>query len=92
MATDVATPRDEKDMSNKEKLELMRELFAEAPEVGKSALERVLAELEARATKAPPKPGRHSPGQGLGADDHRPHRARRRGADARVPAAARRQP
>jgi hypothetical protein len=56
MATDVATPRDEKDMSTKEKLELMRELFAEAPEVGKSALERVLAELEAQATKAPPKP------------------------------------
>ena len=54
MAT--ATQRDEKDTSTPEKLAVMRELFADAPEVGKAALERVFAELQSQATKAPPQP------------------------------------
>ena len=37
-------------------LEQLRELFADAPEVGRSALERVLGELEQQATAKPPEP------------------------------------
>jgi hypothetical protein len=56
MATDVAAPHNQKDMSTKEELEHLRDLFADAPEVGKSALDRVLTELQAQATQAPPQP------------------------------------
>jgi hypothetical protein len=38
------------------KLEKMRELFADAPEVGKVALERVLEALKSQASAAPPPP------------------------------------
>ena len=38
------------------KIEHMRELFADAPEVGKAALDRVLKELESQATQTPPTP------------------------------------
>jgi hypothetical protein len=39
-----------------QKIDELRELFADAPEVGRSALERVLGELSSQATKAPPEP------------------------------------
>jgi hypothetical protein len=39
-----------------QKIQQLRELFADAPEVGRSALERVLKELESQATEAPPEP------------------------------------
>ena len=55
MATDVAS-QPEQEMTTEQKLEHMRELFADAPEVGKAALERVLKELESQATQAPPQP------------------------------------
>jgi hypothetical protein len=38
------------------KLERMRELFADAPEVGKAALERVLEALKSQASVTPPPP------------------------------------
>src|ERR1700742_1275169 len=46
----------EQSSSAQEKLEQLRALFADAPEVGKSALERVLAKLTAQAAETPPPP------------------------------------
>jgi hypothetical protein len=40
--------------TTEEKFARLRELFADAPEVGRSALERVLGELESQATDTPP--------------------------------------
>ena len=37
-----------------EKINQLRELFADAPEVGKTALEKVLSRLASDASKAPP--------------------------------------
>ncbi len=42
--------------TTEEKIAQLRELFADAPEVGRSALERVLGELESQATQTPPEP------------------------------------
>jgi hypothetical protein len=42
--------------TTEEKIAQLRELFADAPEVGRSALERVLGELESQATETPPEP------------------------------------
>ena len=46
----------EQEPTTAEKISQLRELFADAPEVGRSALERVLGELEAQATQTPPEP------------------------------------
>src|SRR5262245_57001132 len=46
----------EQDRSAEEKIQKLRELFADAPEVGKSALERVLGELSSQASQEPPPP------------------------------------
>ena len=51
MATQLA-----QETTTEEKLAQLRELFADAPEVGRSALERVLAELQSQATETPPEP------------------------------------
>ena len=97
MTTDVGVEtRPVQELTVEQQLDYLRELFADAPEVGKKALENVLKELNAQASKAPPPlvqsaGGREPAGQGLRADDHRPLRARRSGAAARVPAAVRRQ-
>jgi hypothetical protein len=50
MATDV------QDLTIEEKIGKLRELFADAPEVGKQALENALQELTAQASKTPPPP------------------------------------
>ena len=42
--------------SVQEKINKLRELFADAPEVGKTALEKVLSRLASDASKAPPPP------------------------------------
>jgi hypothetical protein len=39
-----------------EKIQLLRKLFADAPEVGKKALENVLGELTSQASETPPPP------------------------------------
>jgi hypothetical protein len=59
MATQMqsSTPAEsERARSGKKKLQELRELFADAPEVGRKALENVLGELTAQATQAPPLP------------------------------------
>ena len=43
-------------MSTEEKIHHLRELFADAPEVGKTALENVLRELTSQASDSPPVP------------------------------------
>src|SRR4051794_6601401 len=55
MATQTQTPTgSEYDQGAEEKIRQLRALFADAPEVGKSALERVLGELSSQASEAPP--------------------------------------
>jgi hypothetical protein len=44
------------DRAVEEKISQMRELFADAPEVGRTALEKVLSRLASDASKAPPPP------------------------------------
>src|SRR4029079_615453 len=46
----------ERDLTVEEKIQQLRELFADAPEVGKTALENVLKRLASDASKAPPPP------------------------------------
>jgi hypothetical protein len=53
MATDVQTTGQE---TTAEQLEHLRGLFAEAPEVGRSAMERVLSKLASQASETPPEP------------------------------------
>jgi hypothetical protein len=57
MATgmDTAT-RSDGELTVERKIQRLRELFADAPEVGKTALERVLQRLAADASQAPPPP------------------------------------
>ena len=78
-----------------QKIQKLRELFADASEVGKKALENVIKELFAgfgtAAANRKRRPGRRPSGQGLGVDHHRSVRARRREAAAHVPAIAGRQ-
>ena len=97
MATDVKTIRSEQDLTIEEKLEHMRELFADAPEVGKAALESVLEELTAQATQTPPPPVESAGRAGIRLGNVSELTiivplAPGGAGDARVPAAARRQP
>ena len=46
----------ERGLSVKEKIQKLRELFADAPEIGKTALENVLGELTLQASQEPPPP------------------------------------
>src|SRR5689334_2268679 len=50
------TTRVEQDQTAEEKIQQLRELFADAPEVGKTALENVLQRLTSDASKTPPPP------------------------------------
>ena len=55
MTAQPHTPaRPEHDLTADEKIDKLRELFADAPEVGKKALENVLTELKSQASKTPP--------------------------------------
>jgi hypothetical protein len=54
--TEVAPTEIDANMTTAEKIDHLRELFADAPEVGKSALERVLGELTSQASETPPPP------------------------------------
>jgi len=57
MTTETATATGTgQDMTVEEKIKKLRELFADAPEVGKTALENVLGELTSQASKTPPPP------------------------------------
>jgi hypothetical protein len=57
MATEQqTTPHPEQEMTAEEKIEQLRELYADAPEVGRTALENVLQELISRASDTPPPP------------------------------------
>lgn len=51
-----AKTRPEQDMTVKQQIQHLRELFADAPEVGKKALDNVLNELESQASQTPPPP------------------------------------
>jgi hypothetical protein len=55
MATDTLSKPDQKQAAEK-KIQQFRELFADAPEVGKKALENVLRELKSDASETPPPP------------------------------------
>ena len=53
MATQPST---QQNLSAKEKIEKFKQLFADAPEVGRKALENVLHEIASDATETPPPP------------------------------------
>jgi hypothetical protein len=55
--TQTSTPTEsEPARAGKEKIRQLRELFADAPELGRKALDNVLHELTAQATQTPPLP------------------------------------
>lgn len=57
MVMQTQTPtRPEQDQTTEEKIRQLRALFADAPEVGKAALERVLQDLTSQASQEPPPP------------------------------------
>ncbi len=57
MATDVhAETRTEQELTPEERIAKLRELFADAPEVGKQALENALTKLTSQASETPPPP------------------------------------
>ena len=56
MTTQTVTTTGAEQNGGGDKIEALRALFADAPEVGKAALERVLAELTEQATQTPPPP------------------------------------
>ena len=57
MASDVQEQSHaDHEVAAEEKIAKLRELFADAPEVGRSALERVLTELTSQASQEPPPP------------------------------------
>ena len=75
LATEQQTAnRPEQDLTAEVKIKQLRQLFADAPEVGKTALENVLQRLASDASKAPPRPvqsagrGRELAGQCLRLD------------------------
>ncbi len=51
-----AGTRPEQDMTVEQQIQHLRELFADAPEVGKKALDNVLKELTSQASQTPPPP------------------------------------
>ena len=54
------------DTAVEEKIRQLRELFADAPEVGRTALEKVLSRLASDASKTPPPPVQSAAGPGAG--------------------------
>ena len=57
MATETLTATESgQEMTVEEKITQLRELFADAPEVGRTALENVLNRLTSQASKTPPPP------------------------------------
>jgi hypothetical protein len=56
MATELETATEPQAMTVEEKIAHLRELFADAPEVGKNALENALKELTSQAGQTPPPP------------------------------------
>ena len=57
MATQTQAPAGAtQDQTAEEKIRQLRALFADAPDVGKAALERVLGELSSQASQEPPPP------------------------------------
>jgi hypothetical protein len=57
MATETPTATGPgQDVTAEEKINRLRELFADAPEVGRAALEKVLSRLASDASQAPPHP------------------------------------
>ena len=57
MTTEIpAETRADQTQTAQEKIEMLRKLFADAPEVGKTALENVLGELTSQASQTPPPP------------------------------------
>jgi hypothetical protein len=57
MSTQTKTaPSSKKEPSVDEKIDQLRKLFADAPDVGKKALENVLGDLSSQASKNPPPP------------------------------------
>ena len=46
--------RPEQDQATEQKIKQLRDLFADAPEVGKKALENALQELRSQASELPP--------------------------------------
>ena len=92
MATQTAT-RPESDQTLEKKIQRLRELYATGPEVGKTALENVLGELTSFASTTRARvesAGRTGIRQGKVSELtlHRPIRARRGRAAARVAAVA----
>ena len=57
MTTETPTATEPgQDLTVEEKINKLRELFADAPEVGKKALENVLSRLASDASQTPPPP------------------------------------
>jgi hypothetical protein len=56
MATDIRTANGSEQLTVDEKVSRLRELFADAPGVGRTALENVLQRLASDASQAPPPP------------------------------------
>ena len=56
MATDVAASNAEQHLTVEERIAHLRELFADAPEVGKKAFDNVFKDLTAQASQEPPPP------------------------------------
>ena len=55
MATQTQTlSKPEQDQTGEKKIQKFRELFADAPELGKKALENVIKELRSQALETPP--------------------------------------
>ena len=65
MTTETSTATEPgQDLSVEQKISQLRELFADAPEVGKTALEKVLSRLASDASKVPPPPVESAGGSG----------------------------
>jgi hypothetical protein len=60
--------RPDQDLLAREQIEQLRELFADAPEMGKTTPKRLFSELNARATETPQQLAQ-SPGQSWGHSD-----------------------
>lgn len=56
MSSDLATSNVDREMTVEEQIAHLRELFADAPEVGKKAFDNVFKDLTAQASETPPPP------------------------------------